>query len=338
MDSAKQGGVPILEKFSELAEDFAERAQQVDRSFQPPRQNMEELARAGYFQAMVELEDPLRRRLLDRVSSGCGATAFLASQHVGACRRLALKNHELLSQALNGEVWVGVCFAHLRRRPSPVCVRWESNSLVFSGHGPWFSGLGLMERVLVAGATEDGDFLMAQTPLEVEGLEAGEAPVLAVMNATSTVPLTFDGLRIPKSELVLEFDAQRMNSSDRHSTVDQSARSLGVARAAARFLEKSERESLLGHIERLHQDMDSWEHSLDWLGAVQLRKKAVQLAGLAVQTAFVTVGGRSHSLDHPVQRLAREASFYSTAQLTTELRQAFQQDVRDLGQSSSLPL
>lgn len=314
--------MPLFDDIRDLVEQFRQNAEEVDQSYQVPRAQLEALANTGYFEFATRAESGQRRRLLDLLSSGCGATSFLATQHVGACRRLAKTNHPLLEQAMPGRVWIGVCFAHLRRPRSPVTIEIDSEDLVFNGRGPWFSGLGMMRRMLVGGATSDGQFFMAQCEVEQPAIKIGECQPLAVMNATATVPLEFQGLRIPKSEVVVEFDRELMTEADMHSTVYQSARSLGVARAAAGYLPETGRQQLVARIEGQHQKMDQWDSTPDWPSATALRVQAIQLAGLAVQAAFTSVGGRSHSLNHPVQRLAREASFYSTTQLTAQLKEA----------------
>src|SRR5262249_25148682 len=148
----------IFARLAEVREHLVEAAQQVDRSSEPPRWQMEMLASTGYFAYVSDASAPDRRRLLDTLSSGCGTTAFLSSQHEAVCRRLFRARHRLFENAARGDDWFGVCFAHLRRHPSPVSVVVEEDGLRFNGVGPWFSGLGLMERVMVAGATEEGEF------------------------------------------------------------------------------------------------------------------------------------------------------------------------------------
>lgn len=313
----------ILDLVRDLSETLRATAEEVDQSFAPPRAQMQAVAATGYFTYVTDGPSSERRRLLDYLSSGCGVTAFLASQHEAVCRMLARSGHSLLQSAQRGETWMGVCFAHLRRTPSPVSVTRRDGHLQFQGLGPWFSGLGLMKNVVVAGAAENGEFLMAHCLLDSPGITVGEAPRLAVMNATSTVPLTFDGLTVPNSEIVFVTNAEDMNEKDMHSTVMQCGRSLGAARAAARFLPPSGEEQLLARVEDLHARMDAWDQSPCWPTATALRVDALKLASLAVQSAFVCAGGGANLLSHPVQRLAREASFYATTQLTKELRDTY---------------
>ena len=323
------------ESLTEIARKLALTATEVDRASTPPTAQMEVLADAGYFLETATASAAQRRRWLDLISSGCGATAFLASQHEASCRRLHQSEHRLFKDASRGKVWVGICFAHLRRQPSPVSVLVEGERLLYHGVGPWFSGIGLMAKVLLAGATETGEFLMSLTDLQAPGLTLGSPAPLAVMNATATAPLVLDSLEIHHDNLVHKSDAVQMNQADMHATVMQSARSLGVARACARYLSETAAQDLLSRLEVMHQSMDAWELDPNWSESTQLRLSALRLAGDAVLAALVSVGGRAHSLDHPVQRLARESAFYVTTQTTVELRNAVLAESRTCRRSCS---
>jgi alkylation response protein AidB-like acyl-CoA dehydrogenase len=180
-----------------------------------------------------------------------------------------------------------------------------------------------MDKMLLAGATTEGDFLMGLCRVRAPGVTVGISPRLAVMNATTTAPLTFDGLTVPSNDVVMRTNASEMSLADMHSTVFQAARSLGVARAAARHLPSTAAEHLVVRVEAQHDKMNAWDNSPSWPRATALRKEALELASLAVKTAFVCAGGQAHTLGHPVQRLAREASFYATTQLTAELRESY---------------
>ena len=293
----------------------------VDASFSPPEPQLRLLAEAGYFSLTARAEASIRRRLLDQLSAACGATAFLASQHEASCRRLLSAGHPLFASAERGRDWVGICFAHLRRDPSPVTVR-DGTVLQFDGEGPWFSGVGLMQKLLLAGATPDGRFLMALVELDAPGLTVGRPFPLAVMNATATASLELRAVKANRSELVLENDTVSMNQADMHATVMQSSRSLGVARACAEFLPATAQQALLGRIERIHFAMDRWDTQPTWPTATELRVQALVLSASVVAAAFAAVGGRANALGHPLQRMAREATFYATAQTTEELRLA----------------
>ena len=86
-----------------------------------------------------------------------------------------------------------------------------------------------------------------------------------------------------------------MHEKDMHSTVFQSARSLGAARAAAQYLPEHVKKDVLAYIERQHLKIDDWDTHPSWPEATVLRGQALTLANRVVEAAFVNVGGRSQS-------------------------------------------
>ena len=178
----------------------------------------------------------------------------------------------------------------------------------------------MMEQVMVGGATSEGQLFMGLSPMSAPEIVDKPPVSLAVMNATSTVSLDFNALKIPKDDIIVTTTAKELQDKDKHSTVFQASRSLGAARAAARFLSSTEQEAVLHHLERHHQAQDFWDQNPTWNEATELRIKALRLANEVIQAAFIAVGDRAHSLTHPLQRISREACFYSTTQLTQNLK------------------
>lgn len=315
-------GMEILKKVADLALDFRKRAEEVDRGERPPALHLEQMAEIGYFKFVADADPGPRRRALDLFSSGCGVTSFLATQHEGVCRRLHKAEHPLLDDAVAGRRWCGVCFAHLRRDTSPVDAIVFRDHVVFSGSGPWFTGHGVMDRVMVGGATSEGELLMGLSPVDLPEIVVKPIPRLAVMEATATVGLDFNALHVALDDIIVRLSREELNERDMHSTVFQAARSLGAARAAAEFLPDSAKAEVECHLASQHDAMDDWDQNPGWETAIMLRQKALTLAADVIAAAFVNVGGKVHLLHHPLQRLAREASFYSTTQLTAQLREA----------------
>lgn len=310
-----------------LALEFEERAQAIDRGALLPTENLTRLAELGFYRFVVEALPGQRRRALDILSSGCGVTSFLSTQHEGVCRRLAEAGHPSAPAAMHGEVWFGVCFAHLRRKPSPLTAVELRGRTIFSGHGPWFSGHGMMQKVLVGGATDAGKFVMGLAETDSPEIQVRPLPALSVMEATATVGLDFNALSIEDRDIVVEIDAEILDQKDMHSTVFQAARSLGAARAAARFLSSQDQTRVEEHLEEHHRRMDRWDRAPDWESATELRFEALRIAERVIGAAYTSVGGKAHLQTHPLQRISREAHFYSTTQLTQPLRQKLRDEL-----------
>ena len=319
----------MLKIVEDLADQFRQKAQLIDAGKRPPVEHLQQLASIGYYRFVVLAEPGQKRRASDLLSSGCGVTAFLSTQHEGVCRRLHAAGHPHTELALKGERFIGVCFAHLRRSPSPVDAIAFRDQVVFSGSGPWFSGYGVMEEVVVGGAQSKEEFVMGLAPMSAPEIAVKQLPELAVMNATATVSLNFNALVVESTDIVVRMTAEELQEKDMHSTVFQASRSLGVARAAAIFLPRHAREAALGLLESQHLKMDKWDQSPNWPQATTLRREALSLAGQVIEAAYVNEGGKAHLSTHPLGRIAREANFYSTSQLTKPLRDAVTEELTD---------
>ena len=326
---------PYFGNLIELCEQFIVSAEQTDSGTIPPREHLHQLAAIGHFRFVTRATSAQRRRALDYLSSACGVTAFLSTQHEGVCRRLVAAEHALSEVAVEGQRWYGVCFAHLRRNPSPVEARIAGKNVTFSGKGPWFTGFEIMDSVLVGGATSEGRLLFGINPVNDSRIKVEKLPPLAVMEATATVALTFHDLEIVCEDIVVNLDRQELEQQDVRSTVYQSARSLGVARGAARFLSGTAHSTALQRIENLHQKMDHWDDEPSAETAAPLRRSALQLADNVLLAAFVEKGGSAHLKGSPLHRLRREASFYSTTQLTKRLRGCVLEPLSDFTPSRS---
>ncbi len=148
-----------------------------------------------------------------------------------------------------------------------------------SGEAPWFTGWGLFPQVVVRAESE---LYLADT----RDLIACPIPLCA-MNASGTVSLRFENVPAQKLQ---DFDPTPEPWID----VRDSALPLGVATEALKNLPHTS----------LHDQRDDLRKNPN-------RREAIELALRATQANLIVAGGRGNRLDHPAQRLAREALFYA---------------------------
>lgn len=297
-----------------LAGEFRLQAQRADQSWEVVAEQVGRLAASGLYGHLVEADRPERFDYLELMSSACGVTTFVSSQHESACRRVmgTPLAEQFLPEWTSGRRLAGICFAHIRRARVDVVAELEGARLRFRGTAPWFTGWGLMQDVVVAGTTAEGDYLFAV--IELDRVKPGPIQPLCAMQASNTVSLELD-LELPAERLLARVTPQELASRDLANIVANSARSLGVTRAALALMPEP---VLRREYESLRQRARHWQGGEDGL---EIRARAVRLGLLAAQASLVAAGGRGNSLDHPAQRLVREAMFYSVTQLTRELGQ-----------------
>lgn len=341
-----------LERAAEVsARVLAPRAEATDRAALLPRENLRALREAGLLGLTVpkpfgglEAPDPIVRRCLETVAAGCGVTAFVLFQHLGACRHLAGSENaplreEVLPGFATGERFGALAFSHLRR-PGPPRMRVEEDAegFVYDGSAPWVTGWGLATDLVLAGTRPDGCSGWVLVPAaEGRQLAASSPLALCAMNASGTVVLTCRGLRVPRERWLKTVTPEQFARNSYGSVLFLTALSLGVTRSAAALLRRigeerrnprlpeiaagleAEVEAARGEADRVSEQSREPQYPAR---AVSIRARCIELGGRAAHLAVTASSGGANRLDHPAQRLLREAMVYTLAAQTPELREA----------------
>ncbi|MEX1263887.1 MAG: acyl-CoA dehydrogenase family protein [Actinomycetota bacterium] len=320
-------------------------AQLTDRARLVPASNLEALRDAGLFglQAPVEVLGGLgashagARLVFEAVAGGCGATAFVWAQHHGAVRRVVGGDGPAcdawLPRLCDGSTLAGIGFAYLRR-PGPPAIRATRTRAGWriDGEAPWITGWGLIEALVMMARADDGAVVtvVVDRPSEHRSLVAGEPQALAVMGATGTVTLTFHGLEVAEHDVVGVQTDEEWRRRDRAGSALPAAAPLGIADRAIRLLRERSAgpvvdEAVSGFASELGErraaaDLLATDATIS-AGAAE-RDRGLDLARRATDALVVATGGRAMSLEHPAQRLSREATFYLIQAQTGELRAA----------------
>ena len=329
-------------------------AQTTDVAPLVPHANLDALREAGLHGLQGPADVPgglgadhvAARPVLEAITGGCGATAFVYAQHHGAVRRVASGDGPAraawLPRLCDGSALAGIGFAYLRR-PGPPAVRATQNrdGWRLDGEAPWITGWGLADVFVLMARADDGRVVTVAVdrPYERAELVAGEPQRLATMGATGTVALTIHGLRVTPEDVVGVQTDQAWRRRDLAGSAMPSAAPLGIADRAIRLLEEREPEAaatLRGQLDVRHGAADHRSAAVaSALGAdddAQLaraitegsaeRDRGLDLARRATDALIAASGGGAMSLDHPAQRLSREATFYLIQAQTRDLRSA----------------
>lgn len=324
-------------------------AADVDRDGVPVT-HLQALGEAGLLGLAAPEEDggsaappPVFRRVVEILAGADCATWFVQAQHHAPLTMLTRATTPVrarLAPALaRGELVSGVAFSHLRRHPDrPVAAARVDGGWSFDGVAPWYTGWGLNDVFLLAGATADGQVVFGFT-------DAGQTPALrpsapmelAALGGTSTVRLTLSGLVIPDDDVVAVLPIGDWAAADRRTTVNVNPAVLGITETAVRLIGERARtsgERAIGAVgERLGAALDSVRgrcyaliDAVDPDDQVEERLAAradAQHLMVEATTALVAAGaGGSMALSSPAQRLAREAMFLLVQAQTLQGRTA----------------
>ena len=302
------------------------------------------------------------REVYEAVAGACGNTFFSWVQHHFAVRLLATSANEALQERYladlcSGRLFGGASFAYLRR-PGPPAVAAEAvdGGWCVRGEAPWVTSWGLADLLAVSAGAPDGRVVSFVLPAREGGAVQASAPLrLAAMGATSTVRLAFDDLFVPDDDVAGVVDAERWRAADRVTTAQPTPAAFGVAATCCRLLaervaagagpsgggrgpgrwspavaeaatrldaERRRSRDHAYHLADLPMPPPGNEREAHLSALVDARAWGLDVAQRAAAALVAAAGGRAMELDHPAQRLLREATFYSIQAQTEALREA----------------
>jgi alkylation response protein AidB-like acyl-CoA dehydrogenase len=309
----------LWERADRIAEDVLfPAAGAVDRGDRVPAGHLDRLAEAGLYAMAAPPQvgglgpDDLAGAgaVVETLAGGCLATTFVWLQHHTAVRAAAASDRDgvratWLYPLARGDRRAGIALAGLRSPTSPLRVRAVDGGFRLDGQAPWVTGWDLIDVIYVAARDADDlvHFLLvdaAATPtLRVRPLE------LVAVQASRTVNLTFDDHLVPAERLLASVPFDDWSREDASGSALNGFLALGVAHRCLALLDGSTDDALAA-------ELSACRAALVAAGVADTpaaRAAGSQLAWRAAARLAVSTGSRAVLLDHPAQRLLREAAF-----------------------------
>ncbi len=342
----------LLELARELAvREFAPRAEATDQAGEPPRDNIRQLVDAGLMGLSTPREyggagapPALMREYTEALARACGVTTFVQGQHQSAALLIAGGQNEelkrrLLPRIAAGETLCGVAFAHLRRIGDPILRAVPvGDCFILNGTAPWFTGWGIMHRAVIGATLPDGRLLFAVVPInETDGLTASEPMELCAMNASATVALHCSDVCIVPDMVMKIITRELMAQNDAGAILTVVPQPFGVASAAIDLMRRlsdqrnssiiaAAADALDDELEALRSAANDWYDRADNYGfrenALRIRAWAIEHGVRASHAVLAASAGQGNALNHPAQRLCREALFYTLTAQTPDVQAA----------------
>lgn len=283
-----------------------------------------------------EASGPVVREVVELLGGADGATWFVSAQHTLPLLAVTRTNNEAMKERVLGKMCAGsllsgVAIAHVRRpgTPAVTAVR-DGAGWRYDGTVAWMTSWGLCDVFLLGGLSPDGELVLSLLAAHDQpGLRASEPLQLAAMQATGTVRLHLDGLRVEDADVVDVTDAAAWLAVDAAKSANVVPAVFGLQRtilnllapAAPELAERldDERARIRTEAYRLMDEVRSNEQVERRL---ELRAEAIELGVRAATALVVASGGRAMSLSAAPQRLLREAAFHTVQAQTTPVRAA----------------
>ncbi|MEM9564271.1 MAG: acyl-CoA dehydrogenase family protein [Actinomycetota bacterium] len=325
----------IDRRLDELVDDVLfPAAAATDQADHLPASHFAALAELGLFGMVVGAADGglgLRpaevRRVLRRIGSGCGATAFAFAQHHGTVGAVAASANGSLRErwlpALSSDALAGIAYAHVRRPGPPVLRATPANdggaAWVLDGEAPWVTSWGLAEVLGVAALTDDGRLVWVLVPAsESAGMSMVKRFELSVFTATATVAIAFDRYRVEPESVISVVDVGPWSVGDRLRAARPNPLCLGIGDRALALVAAAEPDrgaelapvwaETVARADEQATAVDDGVADLDTVAAA--RAETVLATQRLTAALLATVGGRAMERSHPAQRLHREAGFF----------------------------
>jgi alkylation response protein AidB-like acyl-CoA dehydrogenase len=291
------------------------------------------------------MSEPLFRQFQEEVARTSGALAFLQTQHQSAVGMIASSGNEALRdeylpQMGNGEKLVGIGFSQLRRSGPPM-MRAErvDDGYILDGMVPWVTGWSYFPEFLIGAALPDGHAVFGIVPLPVEPTEwigASEPMRLAAMETANTVAVQLKQYWLPRSRVAFVRPAGWIQNSDMINIALQGHFAIGCALAGLDVLQNAAEKKPLPFLaeayEKLAKELrdcrqataEAQKHVEEETTQerLEVRAWAIDLAVRCAHAAITASSGAANSLDHPAQRIYREALVYTVSAQTPAIMEA----------------
>ena len=332
---------------------IAPQAIQLDQRSEALFQSVRELGRHNLLALRIperwggqDLDELTFRQFQEQVSRYSGALAFLQTQHQSAASLIAHSSNmilqtEYLPGMSRGKVLMGIGFSHLRRQsPVPVQATSTATGYVLTGEVPWVTGWGCFQHFVVGAQLPDGQAVFGLVPLATRSqlgggtLTCSETLPLAAMGSTQTVKVFLQKWELLHEQVVVIRPPGWIHTNDQHSSLHHSFFALGCAQAGLDVLlraesklpdfVKSTQQSLTQELQTcraaIYQEQQTSE--LTSCERLKLRAWSIDLANRCAHAAVISGRGGANLMDHPAQRVYREALAFSVFGQTTDVMAA----------------
>jgi alkylation response protein AidB-like acyl-CoA dehydrogenase len=333
-----------------LRSEVAPRAQAVDRDPEALRTALDGLAERDLLALKrpeefggPDLPEPAFRRFQEEVARTSGSLAFLQTQHQSAVSMIARgENRALAAEYLpemgNGRRKVGIGFSQLRR-PGPPVMRAEpvEGGYRLVGSVPWVTGWTFYEEFLIGAQLPDGRAVFGPVPLRSSpGIRVSEPMTLAAMNSANTVSVEIEDLFLPEARVAFIKPAGWIRHNDMINVALQGHFAIGCAQAGIDIVrsaaERKGHAFLLDAAAALEEELagcrsataraQETRYEETTADRLHVRAWAIELAVRCAHAGIAASSGAANSLDHPAQRVYREALVYTVSAQTTPIMEA----------------
>ena len=320
-----------FESLTKIVPGIRGRATRLDRSGEWPEEDLRELEGIGAWRWFVPVRfggegiDPLELHLrYEAIASASLATALIVSQRDSAVGLIEggengeLKE-EILSGMARGEIFSTIGIAQLTTsRQKGLRASVDEDGFRLDGSIPWSTGAG-KAKVIVAGAVlEDGQQVLFVLPMDLAGVRCEPPMELVALRSSWTSAVKLEGVRLDRRWVLRGPVARALVGRSKGIPLPQAFLAFGLCWGALALMEEEGSERSKSLLTRFGEQLGVLRNEVVEICASgkesdrvpQLRAACNDLAVRVTQAAVALYKGSALRVDHPAQRLAREAMFF----------------------------
>ena len=265
-----------------------------------------------------------------KLSAACLTTAFILTQRVGACARIAASGNQqaiekLLPPLLSGEIFATVGISHLttsQQHVQPVLqARETASGFELNGYSPWVTGAEHAQSIVLGATLADGKQILVALPTDLKGVRVPPAPDLVSLTASRTGPVHCDRVEVSREWLLAGpiDNVMKQGLGAKTGGLQTSTLAAGLSTAALDYLDKQAQQrevfrepaaAMWSERNELVADLLALAEGNQPCAAEDARSRANSLALRSTQAALVAAKGAGFVAGHPAGRWCREALFF----------------------------
>lgn len=319
-----------FETLTKILPQIRARAGMLDRSGDWPDEDLRDLNKIGASRWFVPTNcggegiEPLELHLrYEAIASASLATALIVSQRDSAVGLIdGAENRELRQELLprlaRGEIFATVGIAQLTTsRQGGLRAVPDGDGYLLTGVIPWCTGAKRADFVIAGAVTGDDQILFA-LPTNSPGVNVRPPMELVSLQSSWTSSVELNSVRLDRRQILRGPAAKVLSGNSRGIPLSQTFLAFGSCRGTIELIasDASSRAQATAakfqhQLEELRQEvLEICRGGTDTDAVPRLRAAAIDLALRTSQSAVALQKGSGLLLDHPAQRLAREAMFF----------------------------
>jgi alkylation response protein AidB-like acyl-CoA dehydrogenase len=323
-----------VENLTKILPAIAARATSLDRTGDWPAEDLHDLGNIGAWRWYVPRQfggeeiDPLLLHLrYEAIASASVATALIISQRDSAIGLIEGGENpdlrqEILPPLARGEYFATIGIAQLTTsQQGGLNAVEEGDAYRLDGVIPWSTGAAKAKFIVAGAVTEDSRQILFVLPTDLPGVTVQPPLELVALRASWTSRVELHGVRLDKRWLLRGPVAKALAGPSRGIPLSQAFLGFGLCRGALDLIARHDSDRARSLADRFSEQYLSLHNEVVALcqpgreadaaaAGPQLRASCNDLAMRITQAAVALHKGSALLLDHPAQRLAREAMFF----------------------------